>query len=141
MATSGDQSIEQEYEDLTHRQKLRAAMHYSSLKLCQDAEDKYAMTVDQQVVAAITETVWRQVESFAVDLELFAKHARRSVISPDDVKLLVRRNPCLLKHIQEVHEELTKGREESASHRQKKTTKKVAPPPQTVTSEREMEQS
>jgi hypothetical protein len=43
------------------------------MKICQETEEKYGMTVSQQVVAAIAETVWRQTESFAVDLELFAK--------------------------------------------------------------------
>ncbi|KAK7501787.1 hypothetical protein BaRGS_00006873 [Batillaria attramentaria] len=87
-------------------------MHYTTLKICQETEEKYDTQISQQVVAAIAETLWRQTESFAVDLEMFARHAKRSVISPDDVKLLVRRNPHLLKHIQQLHAEQTAGREE-----------------------------
>ena len=35
-------------------------------------------------------------ELFAADLESFAKHARRTVVSTDDVKLCIRRNPTLV---------------------------------------------
>ena len=34
------------------------------------------------------------------DLEAFAKHAKRSTVQADDVKLLVRRNKGLVSHIQ-----------------------------------------
>ncbi|XP_070207605.1 centromere protein S-like [Littorina saxatilis] len=123
MATAGDQSIEEEYQVLSTRQKLKAAMHYTTMKICQETEEKYDVSISQQGVAAIAETLWRQTESFASDLELFAKHARRSVISPDDIKLLVRRNPHLLKHIQNMHAEQTSGREETKKRgRKKKTT-------------------
>jgi histone H3/H4 len=44
--------------------------------------------------------VKKQMELQAKDLELFAKHAKRSVISVDDVKLCVRRNPDLQQHLQ-----------------------------------------
>lgn len=111
MATATNQSIEEEYQVLSVRQRLKAAVHYTSLQLCQETEDKYGVSISQQVVAAISETVWKQAESFAVDLELFAKHAKRSIINADDVKLLVRRNPCLLQHIQGLHADQTSGPE------------------------------
>ena len=57
-------------------QKLKAAMHYTTMKICQETEEKYNLPISQQVVAAIAETVWRQTESFAVDLELFARSAQ-----------------------------------------------------------------
>lgn len=51
-------------------------MHYTTMKICQETEEKYNLPISQQVVATIAETVWRQTESFAVDLELFARSAR-----------------------------------------------------------------
>ena len=54
-------------------------MHYTTMKICQETEEKYNLPVSQQVVAAIAETVWRQTESFAVDLELFARSASACV--------------------------------------------------------------
>ncbi|XP_076469287.1 centromere protein S-like isoform X2 [Babylonia areolata] len=119
MAAATDQSIEHEYEDLSDRQRLRAAVHHTTMKICQETEDKYGLPIDQQAVAAITETVWRQIESFAVDAEMFANHARRSVISPEDVKMLVRRNPCLVMHIRKLHEEQVSSREEPKKRKRK----------------------
>lgn len=121
---AGNQSIEEEYQVLSSRQRLKAALHYTTMKICQETEEKYDLSISQQVVAVIAETLWRQAESFAVDLEMFARHARRSVISPDDVKLLVRRNSHLLKHIQQVHAEQTAGREEPKK-RVRKTQKSM----------------
>ena len=48
-------------------------MHYTTLKICQETEEEYDVSISQQVVATIAETLWRQAESVAVDLELFAK--------------------------------------------------------------------
>ncbi|XP_025083549.1 centromere protein S-like [Pomacea canaliculata] len=120
MTSTGDQTIEEDYQTLSNQQRLKAAMHYTTLKICQATEKKYDLHVTPQAVAAIAETLWRQAESFAVDLESFARHARRSVISPDDIKLLLRRNPQLLKHIQDVHAEQTSGREETKRGRKPK---------------------
>lgn len=39
--------------------------------------------------------VWSQIDSSAEDLEKFAKHAGRKVVSTDDVLLLCRRNDAL----------------------------------------------
>ena len=39
--------------------------------------------------------VWTQIESVAVDLESFSRHAGRSTITTDDVLLLARRNEDL----------------------------------------------
>lgn len=39
--------------------------------------------------------MWAQIESAAVDLESFARHAGRSTIATEDVLLLARRNADL----------------------------------------------
>jgi centromere protein S len=39
--------------------------------------------------------VWTQIESVAVDLESFSRHAGRSTIKTEDVLLLARRNEDL----------------------------------------------
>lgn len=41
------------------------------------------------------------LEITSADLESFAKHGRRSTVTPDDVKLLARRNESLEKNITE----------------------------------------
>ncbi|XP_052573417.1 centromere protein S isoform X1 [Peromyscus californicus insignis] len=45
-------------------------------------------------------------EHFAKDLEMFARHAKRSTVTTEDVKLLARRSNSLLKYITEKNEEI-----------------------------------
>lgn len=49
-------------------------MHYSTMKVCHGTEEKYDVRISHQAVATITEVLWRQIESFATDLEMFAKY-------------------------------------------------------------------
>ncbi|ERE81948.1 centromere protein S-like protein [Cricetulus griseus] len=50
---------------------------------------------------------WTVVEeNFAKDLEMFARHAKRSTVTTEDVKLLARRSNSLLKYITEKNEEI-----------------------------------
>lgn len=51
------------------------------------------MKVSAYVEAALASLVYKQAEFLAKDLELFARHARRSTIQVEDVKLCARRNP------------------------------------------------
>ena len=48
----------------------------------------------------MNEAILAQAAVLARDLELFAQHARRTVVCPDDVKLLVRRSPSLAAELQ-----------------------------------------
>ncbi|CAG9786585.1 unnamed protein product [Diatraea saccharalis] len=47
----------------------------------------------------ISELVYRKISVYGSDLEAFAKHAKRSTINSEDVKLLTRRNPSLKAHL------------------------------------------
>ncbi|CAG8551796.1 4958_t:CDS:2 [Funneliformis mosseae] len=53
----------------------------------------------QLFIASLTEMVYKQAETFAINLENFANHANRSTISMDDVKLCSRRNDELKTYI------------------------------------------
>ena len=46
----------------------------------------------------VAELVIYKVERIAKDLEEFAGHAKRSTINSDDVKLVARNNPKLVRH-------------------------------------------
>lgn len=48
-----------------------------------------------QFIAALTELVYSQTETLALDLECFANHAKRTMISTEDVKLCARKNEGL----------------------------------------------
>ncbi|OWK08704.1 APITD1 [Cervus elaphus hippelaphus] len=57
------------------------------------------MQFSKQTIAAISEVTFRQCENFANDLEMFARHGKRSTINTEDVKLLARRSHSLFKAI------------------------------------------
>uniref|UniRef100_A0A3Q3AA77 Centromere protein S n=1 Tax=Kryptolebias marmoratus TaxID=37003 RepID=A0A3Q3AA77_KRYMA len=78
------------------RDRLKAAVHYTVGRLCQKVGEKQRREFSRQVVAAIAETTFRQCEIFAKDLEAFARHAKRSTVSTEDVKLAARRSTALV---------------------------------------------
>jgi len=59
----------------------------------------------RQTVAALTELVFENSKILGSDLETFAKHAKRTTIQPDDVKLCARRSPHLLEHLSKIVED------------------------------------
>lgn len=64
---------------------------------------------------------FRQCENFAKDLEMFARHAKRSTINTEDVKLLARRSNSLLKYITEKNEEIAQFNLERKAKKKKKS--------------------
>ncbi|XP_061583311.1 centromere protein S [Cololabis saira] len=88
------------------RQRLKAAVHLTVGRLCGKVGAEHRREFSRQVVAAITETAFRQCDIFAKDLEAFARHAKRTTVSPDDVKLAARRSTALSIYIQNKSEEL-----------------------------------
>ena len=80
--------------------RLKTVLHYAVGKMCEMKSEEHNVTFSKAFVACLAETVSTQIEFFATDLEVFAKHAKRTVINIDDVKLLVRRNPGLTKEIE-----------------------------------------
>ncbi|XP_026163605.1 centromere protein S [Mastacembelus armatus] len=102
-------SVDQEE---TH-QRLKAAVHYTIGQLCQKLGEDHRRKFSRQVVAAIAETTFRQCDIFAKDLEAFARHAKRSTVSTEDVKLIARRSTALSIHIQNKIEELSQEQKDS----------------------------
>ncbi|XP_052820149.1 centromere protein S-like [Mya arenaria] len=94
------------------RRRLKAAVHHTTLQICNEHADEKNVQHNKMVVAAISETTWKKCEQFATDLELFAKHVKRSTINADDVKMLIRKTPKLLDYINGVQEELNASKPE-----------------------------
>ncbi|KAK3597235.1 hypothetical protein CHS0354_004989 [Potamilus streckersoni] len=94
------------FDELNKQQGLKAAVHYTTGRICQEVAADQNKKFNRQVVAVITEAAWKKCEQFAFDLELFAKHAKRNTINSEDVMLLVRKSPKLLKHISELNDQL-----------------------------------
>ncbi|XP_048471157.1 centromere protein S [Rhincodon typus] len=62
-------------------------------------------------------TILMVSENFAADLELFAKHGKRTTVNTDDVKLLARRSKALLNFITEKCNELASSNAEQKEKR------------------------
>ncbi|KAM6312856.1 centromere protein S [Podargus strigoides] len=106
-------------ERLLFTQRLRAAVHYTVGCLCQEVGEDKTVRFSKQTIAAISEITFRQCENFAKDLEMFARHAKRSTVTTEDVKLLARRSSSLLKYITQKSEELTSNNMEQKEKKKK----------------------
>nr|XP_020637869.1 centromere protein S isoform X1 [Pogona vitticeps] len=104
--------------------RLRAAVHYTVACLCEDVAQDKETQFSKQAIAAISEITFRQCEMFAKDLEMFARHAKRSTINVEDVKLLARRSSSLLCYITQKSEELTINNLEQKEKKKKKSVSK-----------------
>ncbi|KAL1919811.1 uncharacterized protein VTP21DRAFT_1742 [Calcarisporiella thermophila] len=93
------------------QQRLKAAIWYSVSKLSEEQASELGMTISPQFVASLADLVYKQAESLAVDLEQFARHAKRTTITMDDVKLCARRNEALYQLIAEGADEISKSKE------------------------------
>uniref|UniRef100_A0A8C5SQN7 Centromere protein S n=1 Tax=Laticauda laticaudata TaxID=8630 RepID=A0A8C5SQN7_LATLA len=108
----------------TEAQRLKAAFHYTVACLCQEVAEEKNIQLSKQSIAAISEITFRQCEIFAKDLEMFAKHGKRSTISVEDVKLLARRSNSLLKYITQKSDKLSLNNLEQKEKRKKKSAAK-----------------
>ncbi|XP_038513774.1 centromere protein S isoform X4 [Canis lupus familiaris] len=70
----------EEQERFSHRQRLKAAVHYTVGCLCEDVASDKEVQFSKQTIAAISELTFRQCEHFAKDLEMFASICRKEVI-------------------------------------------------------------
>ncbi|KAL4221019.1 Centromere protein S [Mactra antiquata] len=116
-------STAEEFEKLSENQRLKAAVHHTTLQICKEHSASQDVQLNRMVVASISETVWRKFEAWATDLELFAKHAKRSTINADDVKMLIRKSPKLLAHMNQVHEQIVATKNEGKKKTKKSTAK------------------
>ncbi|NXG81157.1 CENPS protein, partial [Baryphthengus martii] len=102
-------------------QRLKAAVHYAVGCLCQEVAEDKDVQFSKQTIAAISEITFRQcvlAKTLRGILILF-RHAKRSTVNTEDVKLLARRSSSLLKYITQKSEEIT-----SSNMEQKKKKKK-----------------
>ncbi|XP_053307982.1 centromere protein S [Spea bombifrons] len=113
---------EEAEEQLSRTQRLKAAVHYTVGCLCQEVADDKETQFSKQAIAAISEITFRQCETFAKDLELFARHAKRSTINMEDVKLLARRSRSLHEHVCKCGDDIASNNQEQKEKKKKKST-------------------
>nr|XP_019602251.1 PREDICTED: centromere protein S [Rhinolophus sinicus] len=115
-----DEEGADEQRQFSYQQRLKAAVHYTVGCLCQEVASDKEVPLSKQTIAAIAEVTFRQCENFAKDLEMFARHAKRSTINTEDVKLLARRSNSLLRYITEKNEEIAQFNLERKAKKKKK---------------------
>ncbi|XP_039698201.1 centromere protein S isoform X1 [Pteropus medius] len=109
-----------EQQQFSYQQRLKAAVHYTVGCLCEEVASDKEVQFSKQTIAAISEVTFRQCENFAKDLEMFARHAKRSTINTEDVKLLARRSNSLLRYITEKNEEIARFNLDRKAKKKKK---------------------
>lgn len=99
------------FDSLTESDKLKLTVLCDVKKICNEVGSGLTqkVTFDKQSVELIAEMVWRKVQDYGTDLELFARHAKHTTINADDVRLLVRKNESLKERITKISEELSSG--------------------------------
>ncbi|NXT23957.1 CENPS protein, partial [Syrrhaptes paradoxus] len=98
-------------------QRLRAAVHYTAGGLCQEVAADRGTEFSKQAVAAIAEITFRQCGVFFI----LCRHAKRSTITTEDVKLLARRSSSLLRYITQKSDEITSSHMEQKEKKKKKS--------------------
>ncbi|NWI10601.1 CENPS protein, partial [Crypturellus soui] len=79
-------------------QRLKAAVHYTVGCLCQDVAEEQELQFSKQTIAAISEITFRQCGTeLCVNFPFSCRHAKRSTVTLDDVKLLARRSSSLVR--------------------------------------------
>ncbi|CAG8689039.1 13469_t:CDS:2, partial [Racocetra persica] len=74
---------------------LKTTLWQRVYEICQQEAEYLKVIPTHQFVSALTDLVYKQAETAAINLENFANHANRTTILMEDVKLLTRRNEDL----------------------------------------------
>ncbi|NXJ74448.1 CENPS protein, partial [Trogon melanurus] len=117
-------------------QRLKAAVHYTVGCLCQELADERGVQFSKQTIAAISEVTFRQsgTQCLRGYFLILCRHAKRSTVTTEDVKLLARRSNSLLKYITQKSEELASSNMEQ---KEKKKRKSSAPKGRRTSEEQE----
>ncbi|NXX59861.1 CENPS protein, partial [Scopus umbretta] len=102
-------------------QRLKAAVHYTVGCLCQEVAEDKDVQFSKQTVAAISEITFRQCGTEGCFL-ILCRHAKRSTVTTEDVKLLARRSNSLLKYITQKSEEIVSSNMEQKEKKKKKSS-------------------
>ncbi|XP_070572313.1 centromere protein S-like [Ptychodera flava] len=114
------------YDELAYEQRLKAAIHYTVGQICEQLAKDEDVVFTRQFIATLAEATYKQCGILATDLELFAKHAKRSVINSEDVKLAVRRANPLYLHLTSLNEKQAAINEVEKEKKKKKKAKEAS---------------
>ncbi|KAL1506119.1 hypothetical protein ABEB36_005543 [Hypothenemus hampei] len=86
---------------MNNEQKFRQHIYTYSRKISNEVGEHFNMKFESNSLDLIAELAYKKLTLYGADLEAFQKHAKRSTVTIDDVKLLVRRNDSLRKMVEE----------------------------------------
>ncbi|KAI5646604.1 CENP-S protein domain-containing protein [Phthorimaea operculella] len=90
------------FDKLSGPQKIRAALHRDVWAISSETCHFLGLEISKPAMEVIAELVYKKLSVYGTDLEAFAKHAKRSTINSEDVKLIARRNPSLVTHLNSI---------------------------------------
>ncbi|KAL7318678.1 hypothetical protein PS15m_001892 [Mucor circinelloides] len=94
-------------QDRQQQQKLQTAVWHQVNEIVKDQVSRHLRKdVSEAFVASLAEVVMTQMQTMATDLEAFAGHGKRAVISMEDVKLCSRRNDSLYQLISDAAKDI-----------------------------------
>eukprot|EP00037_Helgoeca_nana_P006978 m.63858 g.63858 ORF g.63858 m.63858 type:complete len:109 (-) comp17815_c0_seq4:3982-4308(-) len=84
--------------DEVDEERLKSAVGYTVGLIVKDFEEKSeGPTFSKRTISLLGDLVYRQTETAAVDLQLFARHAKRTTVTMEDVKLISRRSDTIVR--------------------------------------------
>ncbi|XP_030753236.1 centromere protein S-like [Sitophilus oryzae] len=110
---------------MTTEQKIRQTISNTAKKVTNEFGINSNIEYSADALNLIGEFVVNQLGMYANDLETFQRHAKRTQITVDDVKLLVRRNDSLKEFVDEKIKVISKNKPAEApttSKRKRKPT-------------------
>ena len=109
-------AIERERRGKDEEKKLKRALHYAVVQICQEEGGKGNFAPSKELMYAISDLSFKYAaEVMASDLEAFAKHAKRSTISPADVILMARKDPNIARRLEAFHRDTAAMGKKSSS--------------------------
>ncbi|XP_072387185.1 centromere protein S-like [Diabrotica undecimpunctata] len=108
---------------MSTEQKTRQIVYNTTKEMVNKIAPQYEMEFDNNSIDLISELVYKKIQMYGSDLDAFQKHAKRSTITAEDVKLLVRNNKSLLNIVEsklQVLNSLKKGEESTTTTKRKR---------------------
>ena len=84
------------------RDALQRRLRVDVIKVAEEAARERGARITPQVAAVVGELTWTFVKTLAVDVGAFARHAKRSGVTGEDVLVAARRNPSLRRAVSKV---------------------------------------
>jgi centromere protein S len=87
--------------DEANSNEVRRALQHAVMQICTKAEEETDSSMTPHAIAALAELTYLYATTcLARDLDCFASHGNRRSINPDDVKLVARKNPEILRKLE-----------------------------------------